>query len=417
MRKSVIIILVLVLSILLSGCAGAEERAWQTGQKALSENNYEEAAAAFAKAGSFQDASRLLIYSRACSDLENGAFSAAEEAFRSLGDFKDSTLMLLYCKARALEHDADSAYTEDFANAAVNAGQEAYALFTKLAFFRDSDSRASACRDQLYSRSLEWMNLSRYKDAASGFAALADWQDSAALCLYSKASDLEQQGAFIEAADVFLTISDFRDSSSRADAVFRKAYQSAADLKSRGDYEGAINAFAALNSYQDAAYQKEECTVLLINTLLESGSFANSLQKYSLLKDRDVFPLADPEQATYLEPYLDGFINAWLTAHSHIMNAYFSCLQLQPYLEPEGELDKMLHTSIIDDDTPLNYGYIYQGKKLPEIRELGHSFMVAEVIGNASYITADGLAEMEEALFVLLDCSKGNPIAVAVSVI
>ena len=69
------------------------------------------------------------------------------------------------------------------------------------------------------------MNLSRYKEAVSGFAALADWQDSAALCLYSKASDLEQQGAFIEAADVFLTISDFRDSSSRADAVFRKAFR------------------------------------------------------------------------------------------------------------------------------------------------------------------------------------------------
>ena len=54
MKKAIsfTLLLSLLFSVLLSGCSGPEERAWQKGQKALAEENFSEAAAAFAQAGS-----------------------------------------------------------------------------------------------------------------------------------------------------------------------------------------------------------------------------------------------------------------------------------------------------------------------------------------------------------------------------
>ena len=62
---SVFFLIVFLTIILLSGCAAPEERAWWSGQKALAEEKYGEAAESFEKAGAFQDAGRLLSYARA----------------------------------------------------------------------------------------------------------------------------------------------------------------------------------------------------------------------------------------------------------------------------------------------------------------------------------------------------------------
>ena len=60
MKRIISLVLLLTLTaVLLSGCSDPEERAWQSGQKALAEENYSEAAAAFEQAGSFQDADQL----------------------------------------------------------------------------------------------------------------------------------------------------------------------------------------------------------------------------------------------------------------------------------------------------------------------------------------------------------------------
>ena len=83
MKKAIsfTLLLSLLFSVLLSGCSGPEERAWQKGQKALAEENFSEAAAAFAQAGSWQDAEQLLAYAEAAQNLENGNYSEAEAAY------------------------------------------------------------------------------------------------------------------------------------------------------------------------------------------------------------------------------------------------------------------------------------------------------------------------------------------------
>ena len=166
MKKAIsfTLLLSLLLSVLLSGCSGPEERAWQKGQKALAEENFGEATAAFAQAGSWQDAEQLLAYAEAAQNLENGNYSEAETAFLALGDFKDCVLMSSYCKARERE---ETGFSSADADAAVTACAEAYRLYTDLSLFRDCDDRAANCRELLYSKASEWMSLGRYEDAAS----------------------------------------------------------------------------------------------------------------------------------------------------------------------------------------------------------------------------------------------------------
>ena len=155
MKKAIsfTLLLSLLFSVLLSGCSGPEERAWQKGQKALAEENFSEAAAAFAQAGSRQDAEQLLAYAEAAQNLENGIYSEAEAAFQALGDFKDCVLMSSYCKARECE---ETAFSSADADAAVSACAEAYRLYTDLSLFRDCDDRAANCRELLYSKASEF---------------------------------------------------------------------------------------------------------------------------------------------------------------------------------------------------------------------------------------------------------------------
>ena len=414
MKKTVSVTLLIVLTLFLSGCAGAEERAWQAGQKALAQEKYADAVTAFTKAGTFQDSSNLLLYSSAWSALENGDYENAGNIFQSLGDFKDSNLMVSYCTAREQEAYAKAGYSSGDNVQAVKASKEAFTQYAALAFFRDSDIRASSCRDQIYAKSTDWMNLSQFEDAASGFAVLGSWQDSDRLHIYCKAASFEQQGSYLEAAEQFSSIAALMDSDARAAAAWEHAYQDALSLKNSGSYESAVSAFAALNGYEDSEKQKDECTALLVTTLLQSGSYSEALQKYYHLVDRTVFPAADQSETGNLDAFLDSFINSWMTAHSRVMNAFFSCNLLQPYLLPGGELDTKLQAEITDDDTPLNYGFIYYGKELKELRVLDSKFEVAQTHSTASYIAPEGLTEVEETLLILIDISSGNPVAAAV---
>ena len=126
MKKLICFVLLLSLlpCLLLSGCGNSSERAWQAGQKALAEEKYDVAITSFQKAGSFQDAERLLLYAQASQDLATGNYENAEAGFRALGDFKDSLLMTDYCRARAQDAVAQAAFSSGDATGAVGAAME-----------------------------------------------------------------------------------------------------------------------------------------------------------------------------------------------------------------------------------------------------------------------------------------------------
>ena len=413
-RISSALLLCLLLSLLLCGCAGTEGRALNAGQKALSQENYADAAAAFEKAGTFQDAELLLRYANAFLALEAGDCAGAAGSFAELGDFKDSRLMQTYCLAREQETLAQEAAAAGDADAAVKAGQEAFAGYSGLALFRDSDTRAADCRYRIYTQAEEWMRQENFDAAAGGFAALEGWQDSTGLEQYCRAASLEQNGRFVEAAALFAEMPDVLNAGMRADEALKKAYGRAAELMTEGEYGAAEDAFAALGSYRDAAQQRESAVKLQIRKLLQSGAYADALEKLTRMDASAVFPPAEPDENENVKAFLHSFISAWMNAYSGVMTGFFSRSILQPYLEPGGELDTRISEELTDESYPQNYSFAFYGSEIKEMLQPDDGFVAAKVLGTAGWVRPDGPSETDRTLWILLDTGHGSPVAVAV---
>ena len=403
--------------ILLTGCSFLDNYYLNAGQKALAAEKFAEASAAFDKAGSAQDAMMLKQYADAWLLLENGDFDAAADTFRFLDRYKDSAMMVSYCQARKQEALAQSAFSAGDAAAAANACAEAVNSYTALSLFRDSDDRASACRDLLYTKASDWMNAGRYEDAASCFAALGSYRDSAGLQQYCRASQLLQQGSGLEAADVFSEIPDILDSAAQAEAARSQAWQTAVSLRDRGDYEAAAEIFQQLGSWQNAQAERDSALQLLVRSLIASGSYHEALEALNRISDAaSLFPAADSADAENLDIYLKTFVGVWLNAHAGVMNGFFSRSLLQSYYEPGGELDSLLQAELPDDAPHENYGFTFNNDgEVQELLKLDEGFLSAKVHGTASsYGTNASGNAMNANLLVLLDTRGYFPIVSAV---
>ena len=413
--SSVFLLFALLAALTLSGCAGSVDRNLQVGQQALADEDYAAAVTAFEKAGSTPEAVRLLHYAMAFQSLEAGDYDAAEAGFQGLGDFQDSALMILYTQACRQEARVQASLASGNADGAVEACLEAYARFSELPLFRDSDRRAEACRELLYSGATDWMNQNRYEAAAAAFAALGGWRDSAGLQKYCEAAALEAQGSPVEAAALFAEVPDVLDASSRAEAALEQAYRVAQSLLEQKDYEAAAAAFTALSGYRDSAEQAEAATTQLVRTCLQAGSYAETLAKLSRLRNpAAVFPAVDASAAESLNAWLYSFLNTWMSTHAGIMTSFFSNMQLEPYLEQGGELDTLVRAELTDDGSALNYGFQYLGTDVRDLLQLDTGFTAARVKASASWYTAEGPVDAQPVLWVLLDSRQGNPLAAAV---
>jgi hypothetical protein len=422
MKKHLFTLIVLLFAlVILAACSGAgpgadfPERSYDDGQKALAAENYAEASAAFEKAASYEDADRLLVYAKAWQALENADFASAAEGFRSLGDFKDCALMVSYCLAREQEALAQAAFSSDDTDAALRASAEAVSGYTSLSLFRDSDARVSDCRSLIEAKSKEWMNAGRWADAAAGFDALGGWQNSNELAKYCRASLLLEQGSRVEAAALFSEIPDVLDSAAKAETARDQAYQAAVELRDHGDPLAAVDAFRELGDYRDAREQAESTTVLLIRSLLASGSYAESLQNLSQLSDPSVFPAADAAEAESVDVFLKTFIGTWLNAHARVMNGFFSRSLLQSYIEPGGELAALLQAELPDDLPAENYGFTFnQDGQVESLLKLDDGFIAARVHGTGSSYGDNASGNpMSATLWVLLDTRGYYPVALA----
>ena len=419
MKRKTVLYAIIFAVLLLTACSGPgadpAERSYDAGQKALAAENYAEASAAFEKAASYQDADRLLLYANAWQALENADFTAAAEAFRSLGSFKDCPLMQSYCLAREQEALAQSAFSSGSTDEAVRACAEAINGYAALSLFRDSDTRAADCRSLLYTQASDWMNTGRYADAASGFDALGTWQDSSALAQYCRASLLLEQGSRVEAAALFSEIPDVLDAPARAESAREQAYQAAVEMRDHGDPLAAADAFRELGDYRDSAQQAETTTVLLIRSLLSSGTYHEALQKLSILSDPSLFPAADAAEAESVDIFLRTFIGSWLNAHARVTNGFFSRNMLQSYIEPGGEMETLLQAELPDDLTAENYGFVFnEDGQIESLLKLDDGFLAARVHGTGSSYGANASGNaMNETLWVLLDVRGNYPVVLA----
>ena len=103
---------------------------YDRGVTLLGEGSYGDASAAFAAAGSYEDAAQLKAYADAVQLGEDGSWDAAEEALAGLGDYSDAVTQMAYYQARRAE-------AEDRVFEAVDA-------YAALGDFRDSADRLAA---------------------------------------------------------------------------------------------------------------------------------------------------------------------------------------------------------------------------------------------------------------------------------
>ena len=213
--KFLLLLLPLCAFLLLTGFTSSFEKSYQETEALLIQGDFDAASARFRELGSYEEASRLLMYSRAASAAERGDYETAQRAFTALGSFRDAPEMLRYYDGRKAETDGRIALaTEDFA-AAIRELKSAAETYGALPGFRDTAERGNACLSALYEQGRTLLDAARYSDARELFTALDAYADSPGLNGYCEACLLEQSGSTLAAAERFSALSDVLDAASR----------------------------------------------------------------------------------------------------------------------------------------------------------------------------------------------------------
>ena len=271
--KNMLLLLPLCAVLLLTGFTSSFEKSYQDAEALLAQGDYEAASARFRELGSYEEASRLLMYSRAAAAAESGDYETARRAFSALDSFRDAPEMLRYYEGREAETKGRIALTsEDYASA-IRELKDASDIYAALPGFRDTAQRAADCFSALYEQGRALLNVARYSDARDLFTALGTYEDSAALNGYCEASLLEAGGSFLASADRFSALSGVLDSAARADANRERVYQQALSLSAEGKQEASINLFNALGSYRDSEQQRDSTIRLLLDERLQNGEY------------------------------------------------------------------------------------------------------------------------------------------------
>ena len=235
--NSIVLLLALSVLLLLTGCTSAVEKNYLAAEKLLEQGEFEEAAEKFQALGSYEDASRLLMVSRAALAAENGDYETARKAFSVLDGFRNVPEMQRYYEGREAEAAGRSSLDAEDGGDGLKQLKSAAEIYAGLSGFLDSDQRGSDCLSMLYDRGRELLDEARYSPACDVFGMLGSFQDSDQLEVYCKACVLEAAGSYLSAAEQFSEIPDVLDAAERADKNRETVYQQALDLSAQGDQE------------------------------------------------------------------------------------------------------------------------------------------------------------------------------------
>ena len=363
--KSIIVLLAVCMVFPLTGCSSDVQKDYLAAETLLEQGKYEEAAAKFENLGSYEEASRLLMLSRAALAAENGDYENAGKAFSALGEFRDVPEMTRYYEGRKAETGGRIALSSDDGGDGFLLLKDAADIYAELADYRDASQRRADCLGTLYEHGRELLFDAGYAEASSMFAALEDYEDSVLLSKYCRAGILEADGANLEAAEQFSQIPDILDSAERADENREMVYQKAVVLSAEGDQETAITLFSALGSYRDAEAMCVSTTRLLVQERLQKGDYEGVL--FLMDAAPEAFSLQPVDQADRqrIESFLDQFVYAYLYLSANTStDAVAGYYGVVPYLEPNGALDQRLRQFLMIGNFSHNSNFNYYGGEL-----------------------------------------------------
>ena len=411
--KNMLLLLPLCAVLLLTGFTSSFEKSYQDAEALLAQGDYEAASARFRELGSYEEASRLLMYSRAAAAAESGDYETARRAFSALDSFRDAPEMLRYYEGREAETKGRIALTsEDYASA-IRELKDASDIYAALPGFRDTAQRAADCFSALYEQGRALLNVARYNDARDLFTALGTYEDSAALNGYCEASLLEAGGSFLASADRFSALSGVLDSAARADANRERVYQQALSVSAEGKQEASINLFNALGSYRDSEQQRDSTIRLLLDERLQNGEYDG----VSLLLDTASEAMSqqrvDQAEWARFEPFLDGFIEAYLHFSAGSMDSWGGYYGMIPYIDPNGSLEYRYRQVTMIGSYSHNSNFNYYGSEFLDLFLLRENFYIAYVRATASVNQPRGPVEVTRTFRVLLHDTANGLIAEA----
>lgn len=126
---------------------------------------------------------------------------------------------------------------------------------------------------------------------------------------YKKAASLYESGEYVEAAEMFEALGDYKDS---ADMVKACYYQGALELSDAGKYQEALEVFLSLGDYEDCEEQSVLCTCKAAEAYAQGGKLAEAVNLlkayYAEPKAQEMFFVLFADEVT--DVYLVNFQNA-----------------------------------------------------------------------------------------------------------
>ena len=254
----------------------------------LSENKPEEASIILEDLRAFPGADSLLADAR---------FMLAEQTVQAGSDIdalKDAASFLRSDNregAKALAQDAD------FRRARLLLEAEDFAGSREAA--RDLPNNYPGLQDLRletdYQEALSNMQARYYTLARNAFLSLGNYKDSASqadACIYVPALSLMENGEYDAARTQLSRIPDYEDSS---ELILKCSYLKGMALEKNGDLSGAAEAYFAAGNYEDAADKAKELTYILAEDAFTAASFEKAAAWYQRIpgyRDADEKALA-----------------------------------------------------------------------------------------------------------------------------
>ena len=386
-RLKITTVLLLILCVLLlTGCTSATEKNYRAAVELLDAGEFGKAAEMLEALGSYEDASMLLMYSRAALAAENGDYLSAFNALFALGEFRDAPEMLRYYESREVEASGLEALAAEDYDAAVRSLTDAARRYGELSEFRDAPQRGEDCLAALYDCAGVLLAEARYAPARDVFTALDGYMDSRSRLTYCEAGLLEEDGAYLEAAARFLEIPDLLDAAERADRDRDLIYRQALDLSAQGNPEGAISLFAKLGTYRDAEDQRINMIRQLMADRLQRGDCEGALLALDTAADAITLQqVTGPEERQRIASFLDGFVQSYLLFSSGAVDsAYAYYYGVAPYIEQGSPLDRRFRQVLTIGTYGHNNSFNYYGSELLDLVRLDADFCLAYVRASAS---------------------------------
>ena len=243
MQTRKLLILLLVLSLALTGCAPNNSGKFESALKLFANGDYPEAAEAFEKLGDYSTAPTYAAYSRGLVFYDQGQYSAAEPYFAQTREFMYGEERYQYCHAIAL----------------MESGQysEAAAFFLKMGEFEDAPMQAEYALARAAEENKDYESALYHYEAAGSLHDAQDRLINLQGQLYNRAIAFKADGNYASAMALFTMLGDYLSAAEQAieckEVGLEQQYTDAETREAEGDLQGAFDLFIALSSYRDAA--------------------------------------------------------------------------------------------------------------------------------------------------------------------